>query len=236
MLGIKENLLFITALGHFVAALPAADIYNTLPTSASIINLNVSASGETYTVQSGDTLAAIADQYGVGVCDIARLNILSDARSIYPGEELRVPAQATFPYDTSCITPNNTETTNTCIYGGPHTYTTQEGDTLQKIANVNFNITIESIVNQTSQTPYIKDAAENPYAILEAGQNVKIPVCDNSACTMSQFSLSYGTLQDFAATYSVTVGQLIAVNTGYNHSAGGAPVLAMLHDCTIVAS
>ncbi|CAK7203124.1 hypothetical protein SEUCBS139899_005853 [Sporothrix eucalyptigena] len=231
----KNDLLFVAALVRSAAALSASEIYNPLSSAANVINLNISASGETYIVESDDTVASIAGKYGFGVCDLARLNILSDPRSIYPGEELRIPTAATFPYDTSCIAPNNTDTTSTCIYGGPHTYTTQEGDTLQKIANINFGITIESVTNQTAQTPYILDAAATPFKVLEAGQNVKIPVCANSSCTMSQFTLSYGTLQDFASMYSVTVGQLIAINTGYNHSEDVAS-LAMLHDCAIVAS
>ena len=51
-----------------------------------------SQSGSVYTVRSGDTLAAIAAQYGTTAWAIASANGLSNANYIYPGQQLKIPA------------------------------------------------------------------------------------------------------------------------------------------------
>lgn len=43
-----------------------------------------------YTVEEGDTLSDIADEYGVDYVDIAELNNLEDPDLIYPGQNLRI--------------------------------------------------------------------------------------------------------------------------------------------------
>ncbi|PYI24218.1 hypothetical protein BO99DRAFT_439523 [Aspergillus violaceofuscus CBS 115571] len=175
----------------------------------------------------------VANKYNVGACDLARLNVLADPNFLYVNETLRIPARATFPNDYSCFSTNNTNTTADCIYGGPHVYTILPGDTIQKIANERFNITTESILSFGAQPGYI--AALNPgiYDLLQTGETVKIPTCANTACTMTDFTFTYGTLQDFAAAYNVTVGQLMSLNLGYNHTDYIAP-LGVLYDCSIL--
>ncbi|OJJ42324.1 hypothetical protein ASPZODRAFT_147416 [Penicilliopsis zonata CBS 506.65] len=208
--------------------------YTALP-SGSVVNLDlVTARNATYTVTANDTLPLIAARYGVGECDLARLNRLADPNYIYAGEELLIPTRATFPDDYSCYSTNNTETTNVCIDAGPHVYTIMPGDTIQKIANERYNITVESVLNQTAQTGYIAALAPGPYDVLETGETVKIPICNSTACTMTQFTLGYGTLQDFATLYDVTVGQIMSLNLGYNHSTGAVP-LGVLYNCESVA-
>jgi hypothetical protein len=44
-----------------------------------------------YIVRSGDTLYGIAVRYGVSYADIARINQISNARLIYPGQRLCIP-------------------------------------------------------------------------------------------------------------------------------------------------
>lgn len=196
--------------------------------------MNITASNITHTVQANDTIATVAAHYGVGECDLARLNLLSDPGFIYAGEVLRIPARATFPDDYSCFSANNTQTKNTCIYGGPHVYTIQPGDTIQKIANERFNITVESIMSLGAQTWYIAALHPGPYEVLQTGETVKIPVCENTECTMTDFTLTYGTLQDFATAYKVTVGQIMELNPGYNHSETITP-LGILYDCKVLS-
>ena len=48
-------------------------------------------SGKTYTVQSGDTLSAIAKRFGTTVNAIAQLNGIKDVNKIYVGQVLRIP-------------------------------------------------------------------------------------------------------------------------------------------------
>ncbi|GKZ35746.1 hypothetical protein AbraIFM66950_006499 [Aspergillus brasiliensis] len=226
----SQLFLFTAAIIGQSIALPTTVDYDVLPSTGSVLNLDVAASNITYTVQSNDTIHSIAAQYNVGACDLARLNVLADPNFLYTNETLRIPARATFPDDTSCFSTNNTDATATCIYGGPHVYTILPGDTIQKIANERFNITTESILSFSAQTGYI--AALNPgiYDVLETGQTVKIPSCDNTACTMADFTFTYGTLQDFATAYNVSVGQLMALNLGYNHTDYIAP-LGVVYDC-----
>ncbi|RAH50671.1 uncharacterized protein BO95DRAFT_449470 [Aspergillus brunneoviolaceus CBS 621.78] len=192
-----------------------------LPSSGTVLNLAVTASNITYNVTANDTIHTIANKYGVGACDLARLNTL------------RIPARATFPDDYSCFSTNNTNATSDCIYGGPHVYTILPGDTIQKIANERFNITTESILSFGAQTGYI--AALNPgiYDVLQTGETVKIHTCANTACTMTDFTFTYGTLQNFATAYNVTVGQLMSLNLAYMHTDYIAP-LGVLYDCSIL--
>jgi LysM repeat protein len=49
---------------------------------------------ETYTVQRGDTLSAIAKHYGVSVDAIAQANHLSDTNKIAVGQVLEIPKPA----------------------------------------------------------------------------------------------------------------------------------------------
>lgn len=104
-------------------------------------------------------------------------------------------------------------------------YTILPGDTFQKIANMRSNITAESILNQTAQTGYISALNPGIYDVLQAGETVKISMCESTACTMTDFTFSYGTLQDFANLYHATVGQIMSLNLGYNHT----EILSVLH-------
>ena len=59
------------------------------------------ASGSTYTVQSGDTLGAIASRFNVAadqqaawIADVLRLNDMQDARQLQAGQVLKLPASS----------------------------------------------------------------------------------------------------------------------------------------------
>jgi LysM domain len=110
---------------------------------------------------------------------------------------------------------------------------TMPGDTIQKIANERFNITVDSIMSFVAQTSYIAALRLGPYDALQTGKTVNIPVCSNTACTMTDFTFTYGTLQDFATEYNVFVGQLMSLNLGYNHTEAIAP-LGVVVDCDVV--
>ena len=84
-----------------------------IPTTAS--NLN------TYTVQSGDTLYKIAQNYNVTVDELKRINNLTTT-NLSIGQILKIP----------------TTTSNL------NTYTVQKGDTLYKIAQ-NYNVTVDEL-------------------------------------------------------------------------------------------
>lgn len=84
--------------------------------------------GATYAVQPGDTLGQIADDHGIGLSTLRRLNGFSGRRSrIYPGQKLYVR-----------------ETTVARADSGPMSYRIRRGDTLSKIAH-RFGVTIQDI-------------------------------------------------------------------------------------------
>ena len=85
-------------------------------------------SGASYTVQPGDTLGQIADDHGIGLSTLRRLNGFSGRRTrIYPGQELTVR-----------------ETTVAQATTGPMSYRIRRGDTLSKIAH-RFGVTIQDL-------------------------------------------------------------------------------------------
>lgn len=182
----------------------------------------------------GDTIWDLAGTFNVGVCDLARANFLINPDFIYPGEPLLIPNEPILPDDLSCLNNNDTTTTTECIFGGPHVYTIMPGDTIQKIANERYGITVDTIINYTPQTAYIQDHKPGPYDELWAGFTVKIPLCADSQCIIRTKSIWYGTGQDVATAFGSTVGQIMALNPGYNHSDGGAgsgPALTVPMDC-----
>ena len=83
--------------------------------------------GFTYIVQSGDTLSAIAAQYGVTVYDLVCYNELVPTYLIYPGQPLFVPGQPPSPPP------------------GGSVYIVKEGDTLYSIAD-QFGVSVGAII------------------------------------------------------------------------------------------
>lgn len=78
-----------------------------------------------YTVKSGDTLSAIADQYSTTVATLASLNSISNPNLIHVGDVLLVQRGTS----SSTTTANTSSTSTTDTY-----YTVRSGDTLSAIA------------------------------------------------------------------------------------------------------
>ena len=85
-----------------------------------------------YTVQSGDTLSAIARRYGTTVQELVDINNIQNANLIYPGEKLRILTNST--------TQGNEERGT-----GSITYTVKRGNTLSQIARA-YHVSVEHIV------------------------------------------------------------------------------------------
>ena len=111
----------------------------------------------TYTVQQGDTLAGIAERYGVGLPALEALNPLVTPEFLVVGDHLSIPAQG------------EGSTANTPAPPGTQTYVEYQvaaGDTLAGIA-AHFGSTIQAIVNENN--------LESPDQI-QVGQTLRIPV------------------------------------------------------------
>ena len=85
-----------------------------------------------YTVQSGDTLSAIARRYGTTVQELVDINNIQNPDLIYPGEKLRILTNSTIPGNEERGT-------------GDIIYTVQRGNTLSQIAKA-YHVSVEHIV------------------------------------------------------------------------------------------
>jgi len=72
-------------------SVPTATPPAVLPDPLIVASSELPISGETYTVQSGDTLSAIAERFGTTVDAIVEANDLADARSLEVGQSLIIP-------------------------------------------------------------------------------------------------------------------------------------------------
>jgi LysM repeat protein len=98
----------------------------------------------TYVVAQGDTLSTIAKRYGIAAQDLQKLNNLTNADVLTPGQVLRIPEGATASAggvtgSAGAATPDLSQT------GGTDTYTVKYGDTLSAIA-ARFGTTTRSLM------------------------------------------------------------------------------------------
>ena len=134
----------------------------------------------THVVVEGDTLSAIADQYGVTVEAIMEENDISDASLIFVGQELTIPAATTGSEDAT--TPD----------GGSQTHVVVEGDTLSAIAE-QYGVTIEAISEANGLTN----------SVIFVGQELTIP---EAAPAPDPTAAPEATSESGPATYTVKDG------------------------------
>lgn len=80
-------------------------ILTIIATSVVAVFIGIStASADTYTVQSGDTLTSIAEQHSVSVSDLQSINSIEDINVIFAGENLETGAIASVPAATEVST------------------------------------------------------------------------------------------------------------------------------------
>jgi len=104
----------------------------------------------TYVVQRGDTLATIAQKFGVSINDLIKANNITNPDTILVGQTLTIPTA---------------EAVASTPAPAARTYTVQPGDTLAKIA-VRFGVTVNDLVKANDLT--------NPDTI-RVGQVLRIP-------------------------------------------------------------
>ena len=98
----------------------------------------------TYTIQAGDTLAAIADRFNVSVDDIVSANSIETPDVISIGQQLTIP---TGGGATGSSTGSGSDSSTAGATGSTSgsTYTVASGDTLAAIAN-RFNVDLDDLI------------------------------------------------------------------------------------------
>ncbi len=99
----------------------------------------------TYVVEEGDSLASIADQFGVTIDQLIAANNLVDPSNIGVGSQLIIP-------DPDSDLPTETPLPETLVLGTTIEYVVKSGDSLLAIA-VRFNSTVESISEANDLDP-----------------------------------------------------------------------------------
>lgn len=160
---------------------PTLEENNTTP----VVTAPAESSTVAYTVKSGDTLSAIAKEYGTTVNEIASLNNISNPDLIYVGQYLLIP------------TTSNANVSISTTY----TYTVKNGDTLSGIAN-EFGTTYQKLAE-------INGIAD-PNKIY-AGQVIKINVSTSNS--VQTYTVKSGdNLTKIAKQFSTTVDSLVSKN------------------------
>lgn len=149
-----------------------------------------------YTVQSGDTLSAIARKYGTTVQEIVDINNIQNPDLIYPGEKLRILTNST--------TPGNEERGT-----GDIIYTVQRGNTLSQIARA-YHVSVEHIVELND--------IENPNLIYP-GQKLRITESDVTDLSPVDNTIQVyyvvkegDTLNRIAKRFGITLNEILQYN------------------------
>ncbi len=147
-----------------------------------------------YTVQSGDTLATIANRYGTTVQELVDINQIANPNLIYPGETIRVATNSSI---------HGSETRGT----GSIIYTVQRGNTLSQIAS-SYGVSVNHIVEMNNiQNPNLIYPGEK-LRITESNNTNLNPVIQNNFYTVQ----SGDTLSSIARRYGVSVSYLVNLN------------------------
>ena len=166
-----------------------------------------------YTVQSGDTLSGIANQFNTSVDTLAHLNSLSNPNLIYVGQRLLV-RQATTNNSSHTTTPaTKPANTNQAVSNNGTaavTYTVQAGDTLSGIAD-QYNTAVNTLASLNHLA--------NPNLIyvgqvltVKAGNQSAAPVNHQSEAVKPSTSANHANASQGAsvATYTVRAGDTLS--------------------------
>jgi LysM repeat protein len=110
-------------------------------------------SGDTYVVESGDTLMAIADKLGVSVDDLISLNDLANPSQLEVGQVLKVPRSSAAGPTAVPGQPTRqpTRQPTAASASGTETYEVQSGDNASDIA-ARFGITLQELADANDMT------------------------------------------------------------------------------------
>ncbi len=150
-----------------------------------------------YTVQKGNTLGSIAEEYGTTAQEIANINGITNINLIYPGERLRIHTNST-------VNGSEDRQMNEIVY------TVDAGNTLSQIARA-YNVTVESLVELNNIT--------NPNLIYP-GEKIRIKESDSmflnpvNSTNNEYYIVKRGdTLYSIARMYGVPLSRILQNNS-----------------------
>lgn len=183
-----------------------------------------------YTVQSGDTLSGIANQFNTSVDTLAHLNSLSNPNLIYVGQRLLVrqaTTNNTSHTTTPATKPANTHQAISNNGTAALTYTVQAGDTLSGIAD-QYNTAVDTLVSlnhlanpnliYVGQVLTVKAGNQSAAAVNHQSEAVKPSTSANHAnasqgASVATYTVRAGdTLSGIAAKFGTSYQSLASIN------------------------
>ncbi len=128
----------------------------------------------TYTIQEGDTLQKIADNYGTTVEDIARENNIQDVNMIFAGNSLDISKPGEVVNTAPVNASPKVEEADLSGFASNDTYTIKNGDTLYKIAQ-DFNMSVDDLIRINNITNPNMIYAGNVLKLKEEPVQVQVP-------------------------------------------------------------
>ena len=122
---------------------------------------------EVYTIQEGDTLSAISEEYGVSVEILLQANPGLQPQQLQIGQEIEIPSPDATLVPTPTLTPTPTQTPK-----GPIVYVVKAGDSLLAIAD-RYGVTVDDIVAANPDIDPRRMAVGQELMILQPGDETK---------------------------------------------------------------
>lgn len=164
-----------------------------------------------YTVQSGDTLSGIANQFSTTVNTLAHLNDIQNVNQIYVGQRLLVRQATSQPATPSQPAANNQQSNN-----GQSSYTVQSGDTLSGIAG-QFGMSYSQLAQINNITNpnriYVGQVLQLRTATVNHQTTAPTNTNTNANSAVASYTVQSGdTLSGIASQFGMSYSQLAQIN------------------------
>ncbi|MQW22086.1 MULTISPECIES: LysM peptidoglycan-binding domain-containing protein [unclassified Lactococcus] len=191
---------YASKLNYLIAELGLTAYDNGGIPSSTLTSATTSSSGQSYKVQSGDSLSAIAAKYGVSVSSLVSINGLTDSNSLQVGQVLKISGSST-------VTSTSSQTTTSSSAG---TYTVKSGDSLSSIAS-QYGMTISQLMSANS----ISDAD-----VIHIGERLSVSTASPATQTTTSSSSTTSSTQNSRYAHTVISGEsLYSIATANGMSA-----------------